>query len=163
MVVLLLAAVVAAAVVAASVLAMAMANPMLPHATVVSKGQNNGVTNPTPYNSAPDPDQISGLNGPLTVQETGQGYLRVTRPVKLVDLTASTAAGGTLTNLHALSIFVGNIGNRAVTIYSNSVQPGSAQRHVPNVTIPAGVDIYFQAYQLAAAAAEENVWNLSFA
>lgn len=138
-------------------------NLMLPHATVQSKGQNNAVSNPTPYNSAPDPDQITGNAGPLTVQETGQLFLRVTRPVKLVDATASTSAGATLANLHALSIFVGNIGNRAVTIYSNMVQPGSAQRHPPAVTIPAGVDVYFQAYQLAAVAAEANIWTLDFA
>jgi hypothetical protein len=136
---------------------------MMPHATVSSAGQNNAIANPTPYNSAPDPDTITGKAGPLTVQETGLTFLRVTRPVRLVDAVASTAAGAALAQLHALSIFVGNIGNRVVTIYSNMVQPASAQRHPPAITLQAGFDVFFQAYQLAAVAAEPNVWTLDFA
>jgi hypothetical protein len=136
---------------------------MMPHATVSSAGQNNAVTGPTPYNSAPDPDSITTKAGPLTVQETGLTFLHTTRDVRLVDAVASTSAGAALANLHALSIFVDNLGNRVVTIYSNMVQPNSAQRHPPNITLHAGHDIFFQAYQLAAVAAEVNVWTLDFA
>jgi hypothetical protein len=137
-------------------------NPMLPHATMSSNGQIPAA-GATPYNMAPDPDTITTRAGPLTVQETAQQYLRVTRPVKLIDATCSTAAGATTAQLHALAIYVGNVGNKAVVIYSNMVQPGSAQRHPPAVTIPAGVDVFFEAYQLSGGAAEVNVWTLDFA
>lgn len=135
---------------------------MLPHVTVVAKGQIPAA-GATPYNEAPDPDNINGLAGPLTVQETGQLFLRVSRPVKLVDGVASLVTGAALANGHALSLFIGNIGNRAVTIYSNMLAPGAAQRHPPAVTVPAGVDVYLQAYQLSGAGAEVNQWTLDFA
>lgn len=135
---------------------------MLPHATVSANGQIPAA-GATPYNMAPDPDTITARAGPLTVQETGQQFLRVTRPIKLIDATASLNTGANLANLHALAIYVGNVGNKAVVIYSNMVQPGSAQRHPPAITIPAGVDVYFNAYQLSGAGAEVNVWTLDFA
>lgn len=135
---------------------------MMPHATVSSNGLIY-VAGTTPYTAAPSPDTVTTVAGPLTVQETGQKFLRLTRPVRLVDAVCSTSAGATTTNLHALRIFIQNVGAGRVTIYSNMIAPGAAQRHPPNVVLPAGVDIYFQEYQLSGGAAEVNVWTLDFA
>lgn len=141
-----------------------MANPstMMPHATVSSNGLIF-VAGTTPYTAAPSPDTVTTRAGPLTVQETGQQFLRVTRPVTLIDAVCSLSTGLVTANAHALRIFIGNVGASGVTIYSNMVQPGVAQRHPPRVTIPAGVDVFFQEYQLSGGAAEVNVWTLDFA
>jgi hypothetical protein len=142
------------------------AAPMQPTATVSSEGLAVASGTYTPFNAPPSPDAVTSFAGPLTVQETGVGFLRTTRPVTLVDAICGTQASGGVTAptyAHALGIYVGNIANRVATVLSGQIQPGSANRHVPKLTIPAGVDVYFQEFQLNHDAAEATTWAFNFA
>jgi hypothetical protein len=142
------------------------AAPMQPGATVQSNGKAVASGTLSPFTAPPSPDTTTTVAGPLTVLETGVTYLRTTRPITLIDASAGTLASGGVTapsDSHAMAIFVGNIANRVATIFAAQIQPGSANRHVPKLTIPAGVDVYFEEFQLTTNSAEATQWHFDFA
>lgn len=105
------------------------------------------------------PGTVAGgpFEGPLTCLETGLTFLRTTRAVNVVDATATLQTGGALAQGHAYLLCVGNITNVVAVFYSGDLQAGSAQRHSPNVKIPAGVDLLMKAVQFAGAAEASTI------
>lgn len=103
------------------------------------------------------------FEGPLTVQETGLTFLRLTKNVSLTDAVAGTVAGAAAANGHAYLLALDNVQNVIAVLYASALQPGSAQRHAPAIKLPAGHDLIVRAVQLSGAAAEATTLTLFWA
>jgi len=129
-----------------------VADAALPHVTITDAGTAvSGTILGGPY------------LGPLPVAETGQNFFRVLKPCRLVDgICFITASGAATAQPHFLLISAGEITNVVGYCMSAALQPNSANRHVPALTFPALIDLYFRSVILSATV-EAVTWALYFA
>ena len=113
--------------------------------------------------AAPGTVQAGPYEGPLTFSESGLVELRLDRSVTLKDAVAQLGTGGTPAQGHAYLLCKGDLSRVMATLYAGQLQPGSANRSVPQVTFPAGSVLLVKAVQLSGTAAEATYLVLRWA
>lgn len=125
---------------------------MQPQATA----QSNGQATPGTIIAGP-------FEGPLVFNESGIADLVLTRAVTLKDAIAQLPTGGTPAQGHGYLLCKDDLSRIIATLYAGQLQPGSANRSVPQVSFPAGSRLLVKAVQLSGSSAEATVLVLRWA